>query len=130
MYFGCFISETKPPGTDKKPLFTSPWLAKCLSKCLAGCYCFIIRCFVRKYTLACKNRSVSFACLFPCSHPFTVSPSVRSEEGNLLSAKLAFAVREHRLKFTVLQFFCPHSRASECYRIVSIHLICTEFGSC
>ena len=28
LYVGCFISETKPPVTDKKPLFTSPLASK------------------------------------------------------------------------------------------------------
>ena len=59
-------------------------LAKSLSKCLACHNRIIIRCFIYKYTVTCKNSSISLACLFPCSHPFSVSPSIRTEQKDLL----------------------------------------------
>ena len=40
-------------------------LAKSLSKCLACHNRIIIRCFICKYTVTCKNSSISLACLFP-----------------------------------------------------------------
>ena len=39
-------------------------LAKSLSKCLACRNRIIIRCFICKYTITCKNSSISLACLF------------------------------------------------------------------
>ena len=86
---------------------------QCGSQSLALLKCVIIRLIVGRDAVRDKIRAGVAAIIFPVAHPFSVAPSVRAEQSDLFAGEFTLHIVEHRLEFTLFQYFSAHRGAAE-----------------
>src|SRR5699024_10908313 len=89
------------------------WSDQGCAQLAAGRQGVVVRSLVAGHTAAGQNGSVICAAALPAAHPFTIAPTVRTEQGNLLPVQQSFTGGEHGLKLSFFQLFRSHGGAPE-----------------